>query len=233
MKGNIIIFLAAGTLLLMVPPVGAQNKYGLTPMDYSAYRQQVKVDPAHELIDLSRFIPGIVLDIRYATTDNFTGEMVYTLARAYARKPVAVALKKIQSELRKSGLGIKIYDAYRPYAATVRFFELMKGDTTYVASPYKGSRHNRGCALDLTLIDIASGKELVMPTPYDAMETASWPSAPVNDPVIRGNRSKLIAVMESHGFKVYVTEWWHYDFVGWDKFAVMDINFEELEPKKK
>ncbi len=211
--------------------VHAQNKYGLNPTKLAAYQASVAVNPEKELVSLSTFIPGIVLDVRYATTNNFTHAKIYNLARAYARKPVAEALKKAQAEFVKLGYGIKVYDGYRPYSATVKFYEIMKGDTTYVANPYKGSRHNRGCALDITLVDLKTKKELKMPTAWDAMEKDSWPTADIKDAEARKNRDLLIRVMEKNGFKVYVTEWWHYDFVGYEKFEVMDIDFEELEKK--
>jgi D-alanyl-D-alanine dipeptidase len=216
-------------ILLLVPVwANAQNKYGLKAMKLEEYNQSVKSNPDNELINLAEFIPGIVLEIGYATTHNFTGKKIYTMARAYARKPVAEALKRIQADLKKQGLELKIFDGYRPYSATVMFYETYH-DTTYVASPYKGSRHNRGCALDLTLIDSKTGKELQMPTEWDSFKKEAWPSTPVADPVIRKNRKTLIDAMEKHGFKVNSSEWWHFDFVGWQKFAVMDIDFEELE----
>jgi D-alanyl-D-alanine dipeptidase len=205
----------------------AQNKYGLKAMTLDEYKASVKVNPEKELIDLEKFVPGLVMDIRYATTNNFTGEKIYNMAKAYARKPVADALKKIQAELKPKGLGIKMFDAYRPYKATVRFYEVYK-DTTYVASPHRGSRHNRGCALDLTVIDLKTGKELQMPTEYDSFKKEAWPSTPVTDPTIRKNRQLLIDVMEKNGFKVNGSEWWHYDFKGWKNFEVMDIDFEQL-----
>ena len=206
---------------------GAQYKYGLTPMTRSAYLQSVKTDPARELIDLEKYVPGIVLDIRYATTNNFTGEKIYEQPKAYARKPVADALQRIQADLKEQGLGLKIFDAYRPYRATVKFYEVY-GDTTYVASPYRGSRHNRGCAIDLTLIDLRTGKELKMPTGYDSFKKEAWPSTPVRDPEARKNRQLLISAMEKHGFRVNSSEWWHFDFIGWKKFEVLDIDFSEL-----
>ena len=206
----------------------AQNKYGLKAQTFAGYKSSLHAAPQKALIDLEKFIPALVLDIRYATTNNFTGEKIYNLAKAYARKPVAEALKKIQGELKAQGLGIKLFDAYRPYKATVKFYEVYR-DTTYVASPYRGSRHNRGCALDLTVIDLKTGKELKMPTEYDSFKKEAWPSTPVTDPVIRKNRQLLINVMEKHGFKVNSSEWWHYDFKGWKNFEVMDIDFEELE----
>ena len=234
-KSSLIISVALGCmrilfLLLVLFSTNAysQYTYGLQPVPYEAYMQSVSANPQNELINLQRYIPGIVLDIRYATTNNFTGEKIYNLSRAYARKPVAEALKKAQAEFANHGVGIKIYDAYRPYAATVKFYEVYR-DTTYVASPYRGSRHNRGCAIDMTLIDLKTGDELKMPTEFDSFRREAWPSTPVNDPSIKKNRDLIIAVMQKHGFKVNASEWWHFDFTGWQKFEVLDIAFEELE----
>lgn len=223
MKTAGLIILCACSLNLF-----AQNKYGLTAMKLEEYKKSVVANPENELINLEKFVPGLELEIRYATTNNFTGNKIYNLARAYARKPVAESLKKIQADLKKQGLALKIFDGYRPYSATVMFYETYH-DTTYVASPYKGSRHNRGCAMDLTIIDLKTGKELPMPTEYDSFKKEAWPTTPVADPVIRQNRKTLIDAMEKYGFKVNASEWWHFDFVGWQKFAVMDIDFEELE----
>src|SRR5258706_3418851 len=207
------------------------QNYGLHASTFTEYMASLKSNPEKELIELKNVIPGIVLDIRYATKNNFTGAKVYSLAKAYARKPVAEALKKAQADFHQLGYGIKIYDAYRPYSATIKFFEIMKGDTTYVASPYKGSKHNRGCALDITLIDLTTKEELKMPTAYDSPVKESWPSTPVDDPLIRKNRETLISVMERNGFRVYEAEWWHFDFISWEKFDVMNIDFEALEKR--
>ncbi|MDZ4714259.1 MAG: M15 family metallopeptidase [Cytophagales bacterium] len=225
MKKLLMAFILLPAILL------GQNKYGLTPTTYKAYRAGLSTAPDNELVDLEQAIPGIVLDIRYATTNNFTGKRIYTLAKAFTRKPVAAALKSAQQEFNKLGYGIKIYDAYRPYKATVMFYETYH-DTTYVASPYRGSRHNRGCALDMTIVDRKTGKELEMPTAFDSFQKEAWPSTPVKNPIIRKNRDVLIAVMERNGFKVNASEWWHFDFIGWQKFNVMDIDFEELENKE-
>ncbi|MBT1709928.1 M15 family metallopeptidase [Fulvivirgaceae bacterium PWU5] len=214
--------------LLPLLAVAQKNKYGLNPTGLEAYKVSVKENSAKELIDLEKLIPGLVLDIRYATTNNFTGERIYTLAKAYARKPVAEALKRAQAALKDKGLGIKVFDAYRPYKATVKFYEVYH-DTTYVASPYKGSRHNRGCAIDMTLIDLKTGQELKMPTGYDSFQKAAWPTTPVKDPEVRKNRALIIEVMKQQGFKVNGSEWWHFDFIGWTKYDVLDIDFEELQ----
>ena len=217
--------------LLLVGTTLAQNKYGLRVTNLAEYRTSLNAAPEKELIDLEKHIPSLVLDIRYATTNNFTGEKIYNLARAYARKPVADALKAAQKEFATHGVGIKIYDAYRPYKATVKFYELYK-DTTYVASPYRGSRHNRGCAIDMGLIDLKTKQELKMPTEFDSFRKEAWPTSPVKDPEAKKNRDLIISVMEKNGFKVNASEWWHFDFVGWKKYEVLDIDFEELTPPK-
>jgi D-alanyl-D-alanine dipeptidase len=208
----------------------AQHKYayGLTPTSYTQYKQSVIKNPQKELINLEKLIPNIVLDIRYATTNNFTKEKIYNLARAYARKPVAESLKRAQEELNKKGLGIKIFDGYRPYSATVKFYEVYH-DTTFVASPYRGSRHNRGCALDITIIDLKTKQELKMPTGYDTFVKEARPTYPIKDEEAKRNRELLISVMSKQGFKVNASEWWHFDFIGYKNYEVLDIDFEELE----
>jgi D-alanyl-D-alanine dipeptidase len=219
------IYIVLGMLLAITTQ--AQYKYGLKVTNLKEYQTSIKQNPKKELIDLEQYIPGIVLDIRYATTNNFTGEKIYNLAKAYARKPVADAVKRAQAELQKQGLGIKIFDAYRPYKATVKFYEVYK-DTTYVASPYRGSRHNRGCAIDMTIINLKTGEELKMPTGYDSFQKEAWPKTPIKDPEARKNRALIIQVMEKQGFKVNSSEWWHFDFIGWRNYEVLDIDFEEL-----
>jgi D-alanyl-D-alanine dipeptidase len=225
MRQHFIIFLC-----LTLSAASAQTKYGLKATNFKEYVESVNADRKKELVDLEKVVPGIKLDIRYATSNNFTGERIYTLAKAYARKPVAESLQRIQADLKPLGLGLKVFDAYRPYKATVKFYEVY-GDTTYVASPYRGSRHNRGCAVDLTLIDLKTGDELKMPTGYDSFSKAAWPSTPVQDVEVRKNRTLLINAMQKHGFRVNSSEWWHFDFIGWKKYEVLDIDFEELEPK--
>ena len=219
-------FLFSGILIIQVACSG--NKYGLeVPQDPEYYLSVVEKNPNHELVDLETYIPGIALDIRYATTNNFTGTQVYSIPKAFARVPVAEALKRIHEELDTQGLGLKIYDAYRPYRATVQFYETYE-DTTYVASPYRGSRHNRGCAVDLTLVDRETGEELLMPTAYDDFTERAHADYPLEEGEAKANRDLLISIMEKHGFKVYRYEWWHFDFEGWEEFELLDISFEDL-----
>lgn len=179
------------------------------------------------MLDIASEIPGIALDIRYATTNNFTGVVMYPEARAFARKPVVEALKNVQAELNAQGLGLKIYDAYRPYATTLKFYEVYP-DTNYVAAPWKGSRHNRGCAIDLTIIELQSGAELELPTPYDDFTEKAWHKYSELSEEALKNRALLKDVMTRHGFEIFDSEWWHYDFSGWKSYELMDLSFEEL-----
>ncbi len=193
-----------------------------------AYKQSVSNDGSKELLDLEKCIEGIVLDIRYATDNNFTGEVIYESAKAYVRKPVAEALKKVQQELNSQNLGLKVFDAYRPYAATLRFYEVYP-DTNFVAAPWKGSRHNRACAVDITLVDMKTKKELPMPTKFDDFSEKANPSyQDLPDDVIE-NRKMLVEVMAKHGFSVYPSEWWHFDYHGWEDYELMDLSLSELE----
>ena len=210
-----------------------RNPYGLEIINtYEGYLESVAADPDMELVDLSTFIPGVVLDIRYATENNFTGTQIYTSPEAYARRPVAEALLAIQEELATRGLGLKIFDAYGPYAATLYFYEVYQ-DTVFVASPTKGSNHNRGFAVDLTIINLETGEELEMPTEFDEFtEVAAAGYMDLPDLVIY-NRTLLFDIMVRHGFTPYDGEWWHFNYSKErDKYPIMDIPFEELDLKK-
>ncbi|MDB5088288.1 MAG: D-alanyl-D-alanine dipeptidase [Mucilaginibacter sp.] len=196
-------------------------------MGLKTYRQEIKQNPDSRLVEIKKYIPEIVLDIRYATTNNFTHHRMYPQARAFVRLPVVMALKDVEADLKTRGLGLKIYDAYRPYAVTEKFYEVTP-DTNFVADPRKGSKHNRGCAIDLSLIDLKTGKELDMPTGFDSFSRkagANYPDLPQQE---IANRELLKSVMQAHGFRVIATEWWHYDFNGWAKYPLLDIPFAAI-----
>lgn len=220
-------------LLFVSMQLSAQTKseYGVEVIeDVSTYQAQVEENPKMQLVNL-KDLEGVYFDIRYATKNNFVGEVVYPSPDAFARKQVAEALQKANSIFAKKGLAIKIFDAYRPYSATVQFYELVE-DTTYVASPYSGSRHNRGCAIDLTLVSIESGEDLNMPTSYDHFTEKAHPTFMDLEEEQINNRQLLIEVMESVGFKVYPYEWWHFDFIGWEDYPLMNLSFEELKQNR-
>ncbi len=206
----------------------SQNKYGLKVIHSEKdYQSTIRKHPQHELVEIQKAIPSVVLDIRYATTNNFMNEVMYAQPRAFARRPVVEKLKQIQQELAKKGYGLKIYDAYRPYTITKAFYE-KASDKNFVANPAEGSKHNRGCAVDITLVDLKTGKELPMPTAYDSFTPQASPTYEKLSPEIKKNRDYLISIMHSHGFKVVYNEWWHFDFNGWQNYDLMDIPFEKL-----
>lgn len=205
-------------------------KYGITPIyQIEEYNNQLNEHPEFELIDLTQLLDSCIVDLRYATTNNFTGEQIYPdNAVAYLRLPAAMALQSVEADLKKRNLGLVLFDAYRPYSATVKFYEVYH-DTTYVASPFTGSRHNRGCAVDITIYDLTSGEYLQMPTNYDDFTEKAGPFAILSDSIAASNRDTLISIMGRHGFEVYPSEWWHFDFQSWEKYPLLDLTFEDLE----
>ncbi len=227
MRKSIIFFFLALSLNSCAQK-NTQNPYGLTIVnDYKDYQAAYKLNPDNELIEIKKAIPSIVLDIRYATKDNFMGQIMYNEASAFARRPVVAQLKKIQAILKTKGYGLKIFDAYRPYAITVAFWE-KASDKRFVADPAKGSKHNRGCAIDLTLVDLKTGKDVPMPTPYDSFEPEAAPNYQNLPKEVIKNRDFLIATMQANGFKVINNEWWHFDFLSWQDYDLMDIPFKKL-----
>jgi len=193
------------------------------------HKKQVILNPNFAFLEIKKSIPSIVLDIKYATSNNFTGIAVYKTAKAYARKPVVFALEKVQQSLGKKGLGLKIYDAYRPYSVTVKFWNITALDKKdFVANPAKGSRHNRGCAVDVTLINLKTGQELEMPTPYDSFLDKAYADFSLLPDTVLQNRKILQDAMTSNGFNIYKYEWWHFDFKDWQSYDLMDIEFEKL-----
>lgn len=224
-----------GLLLLFVACQSANNSnpYGLEiTQTVSAYQQEIKNDPDNKLVNLKDHIPDIVIDMRYATANNFTGEEVYDYPAALVRKPVADALAGVQQSLSWQGLGLKIFDAYRPYAATLKFYDLI-GDTNFVAAPWHGSRHNRGAAVDVTLINLETGDELPMPTPFDEFSEKASPDYMDLPPDVLQNRAILLRIMAEFGFSVYPSEWWHFDYKGWERFGLMDLKIRDLVDAKE
>ena len=202
------------------------NQYGLAVVpDVATYERLAAADPDKRLVDVST-IPGVRVDVRYATEDNFMKRQLYPVARAYLRAPAAAALRAVKQYLEKQGLGLKVWDAYRPYRVTEAMWEPIR-DPDYVADPAKGSRHNRGAAVDVTLVD-QNGYELQMPTGYDDFTPrAAHDSTDVSRQALI-NRKVLREVMERHGFDPLPSEWWHYDFRGWERFELMDVSLSEL-----
>jgi D-alanyl-D-alanine dipeptidase len=155
---------------------------------------------------------------------------VYGRAACYLRPTVAAALARVQQDLRRRGLGLKVFDCYRPLSVQRRFWELVP-DERYVANPAKGSRHNRGAAVDLTLVD-RQGRELKMPTGFDDFSPRAHRDYRDLPKAVIRNRDTLERAMRRRGFVGLPTEWWHFDFQGWERFEVLDLPFEELSPPR-
>jgi len=173
------------------------------------------------IVNLTQNIPGLKTDVRYATTHNFTGQVLYASGTPYLVAEVAESLLTVQNELRNMGLQLLVFDGYRPLAVQKKMWKIYP-DSRYVANPVHGSRHNRGCAVDLTLAD-STGQPLVMPTGYDDFTekaNAGFRDLPAQQ---LANRALLKLVMEKHGFVGLKSEWWHFDFRGWRNYPVLDI----------
>lgn len=174
------------------------------------------------LIDLSEIDPRLKFDIRYAGSNNFMAKALYPVARALLQKPAAEALLRAHDRLRKQGYGLLIFDAYRPWSVTREMWDKHPHYRDYLADPLKGSRHNRGCAIDLTLYDLNTGKQVDMPSDYDEFTERAHPDYQGGSAASRQARDKLRAAMEAEGFKVYENEWWHFDFQGWERYPILN-----------
>jgi D-alanyl-D-alanine dipeptidase len=181
-----------------------------------------------ELVDLASFDAGFRFDLRYATPNNFVHATLYPVARAYLERDAAKALVEVQQELAKEGLGLKIFDAYRPLSVQQRMWDLIH-DERYVSNPaINMGRHTRGTAVDLTLVG-KDGHDLPMPTPFDDFtERAHRDAAGIPEDAAR-NSKKLEEVMLKHGFLPYPFEWWHFDFRDWKKHPPLDVPLEALK----
>jgi CubicO group peptidase (beta-lactamase class C family)/D-alanyl-D-alanine dipeptidase len=186
-----------------------------------------------DLVDLSRLDPAIKLDVRYATTDNFLGVPVYAGQRAFLQRPAAEALVRAHRRLGEQGYGLLIHDAYRPWYVTRVFWEATPEDKhVFVANPAQGSRHNRGCAVDLTLYRKADGEPVQMTGVYDEMSERSYPDFPGGTSEERSLRYVLRRAMEDEGFSVYEAEWWHFDYRDWPRYAIQNLTFEQLDAER-
>lgn len=186
-----------------------------------------------DLIELIKLDKTIKLDIKYATADNFVGKPVYPEARAFLQRPAAEGVVKVHKWLNKQGLGIVIYDGYRPWSITKLFWEVVPEDKRrFVAAPAKGSKHNRGCAIDLGIYDLKTGKAVPMPSGYDEFTERASPNYSGGTDEERNNRDKLIQLMQAHGFTVNANEWWHFDYNGWQEYAIYDISFADAAKSK-
>ncbi len=182
-----------------------------------------------DLVELVRLDPTIKLDIRYATTRNFLGAPLYTQARAFLQRPAAEAMVRAQRALTQLGYGLLIHDGYRPWYVTKMFWDATPAaQHEFVANPATGSRHNRGCAVDLTLYDLRTGRPIEMPGTYDEFSRRSYPQYEGGTSRQRWFRELLRTTMEAQGFIVYSAEWWHFDYKDWKLYRIGNATFEQL-----
>lgn len=181
------------------------------------------------LVELVKLSKSIKLDIRYATDNNFVGKKVYPEARAFLQRPAAEAVVRVHKKLKKQGLGLVIFDGYRPWAITKLFWEVTPDDKRkFVADPAKGSKHNRGCAVDLSIYNRKTGELIAMPSGFDEFTERASPDYTGGSDEERANRDLLRKLMEEEGFTVNANEWWHFDYKTWQDYAIYDIAFSDI-----
>lgn len=207
-----------GALLLIAPAVLLGQ-----PVEEGTFR-------ASDLVELVKLDSTVRLDIRYATADNFMGRAMYTQARAFLQRPAAEALRRAHRKLAPQGYGLLVFDAYRPWSVTKAFWDATPPEKrAYVANPNKGSRHNRGCAVDLSLYDLKTGSAVPMPSAYDDFTERAAADYPGGTPEQRRARKLLRNAMEAEGFRVNAEEWWHFDYKNWREYPILDLQFGEIQ----
>jgi len=186
-----------------------------------------------DLVELANLDPAIRLDIRYSTSNDFLGRAVYTQARAFLQRPAAEAMLRALNRLKPYGFGLMVHDGYRPWYVTKIFWDATPADgKIFVADPAQGSRHNRGCAVDLTLYDLKTDQPVEMTGLYDEMSPRSFPDYAGGTSIQRWHRDLLRWAMEAEGFTVFESEWWHFDYKDWREYALGNVPFEDLNVPK-
>ena len=235
----LILSLALGHLVLaQAPPT--DSVFRITPLrPIPELREEaLKAQPPQEngdfrkpeLVELVKLDPTIKLEIRYATANNFLSTPLYTQARAFLQRPAAEALVRVNQALTKKGYGLLVHDGYRPWYVTKIFWDATPDDKKiFVADPLRGSMHNRGCAVDLTLYDLKTGRAVVMPSGYDEMTQRAFANYTGGTWEQKMRREVLRQTMEKEGFVVNPKEWWHFDYKDWQKYAILNVRFEDLK----
>ena len=204
------------------------NQYGLYVVTQKSDYKASARKPGYKMVDIKKIIPTLIIDLRYAGKNNFVQARLYPSTRAaYLREKAARQLDFVQQILKKNGLGIKIFDAYRPYSITEKMWLLVQDDR-YAADPKKGSGHNRGVAVDLTLVDLKTKKEISMGTGFDNFSDTAHHEFKQLPKFVLQNRLLLKSVMEQFGFKALDTEWWHYSLPNANQYDLLDIPFKDL-----
>ena len=231
--------LVSGLLWLAIAGHAQETSFRIVPLHpvEELRREALTANPPEEhgkfrstdLVELVTLDPTIKLDVRYATSNNFLGTPVYTQARAFLQRPAAEAVARASAKLRPLGYGLVVHDGYRPWYVTRMFWDATPAhQKQFVADPKEGSKHNRGCAVDLSLYDLKTGAEVVMPSGYDEMTNRAYAHYPGGTDEERERRSLLRKAMVAEGFLVNPTEWWHFDYKDWKQYPIGNVRFEDL-----
>ena len=222
-----VAFGLAALPLVGCAPLGPDPDVLFIPANKAA---ALKPDDPKRLLELVQLDPAIKLDMRYATANNFTGRILYDEARAFLAAPAALAVARASKAAQADGFGLTIYDAYRPWRITKKLWDAtpVGPKKEYVANPKRGSKHNRGCAVDLTLHDLQTGKLVEMPTGFDDFSEKAHRDYMGASAAAISNRARLARYLKAEGFVGLSNEWWHFDFNGWEQFPVMDIPFSKI-----
>jgi zinc D-Ala-D-Ala dipeptidase len=214
--------------LLLVPLAACDRSPDAAPETQPEPKSQQPVDP-RALVELFALDPSIKLDIRYATSNNFTGQVLYSEARAFMVGAAATALLRAHGAAQAEGYGLTIFDAYRPWRITKKLWDATpKSKRNYVANPKEGSRHNRGCAVDLSLHDLRDGALVDMPTGFDDFSARAHRNFKGASATALANRERLERYMVAAGFRPMSNEWWHFDFIGWENYPILDMPFDAI-----
>lgn len=236
MKLQNIIIMLASAFLLGTNRSAAQlantlpiNEFGLTIVNNTIdFKASAKQDSLKQMVAIDKYVTNIKTDFVYATANNFTHQILYNKPRVYLRLAAAKALQAVANNLKTKGLGLLIYDAYRPYSVTKTMWQIVPDDR-YAANPAKGSGHNRGIAVDLTLYNLKTGLPLPMPTPFDDFTEKAHHNYMQLDSVVLANRQLLKTAMEQQSFKALDTEWWHYYLPNASKYELLDFDFKQMK----
>lgn len=212
----------------------SKNEFGLVVFDkIIQYNYSVKQDSLKQFWSLKKHVPNIIFDWKYATENNFTKQVLYKNPDAFMRMEAVLSLQKVATELSQKGYGLKVFDAYRPYSVTKKMWQVVPDDR-YAANPAKGSGHNRGAAIDLTLYNLNDGKELEMPTPFDDFTEKAHNNYMQLTPQVLKNRAILNTTMTKYGFVALDTEWWHFYLPNAaQRFELLDLDFKTLQKISK
>jgi zinc D-Ala-D-Ala dipeptidase len=220
-KGRLALFLPGVLAIFLFSCAPRQGP----PVETGSFREA-------DLVELTTLDPTIHLDIRYATSNNLVGRPVYEEARAFLQRPAAEAVVRANQALRAQGYGLLVFDGYRLWSVTKIFWDVTPPENRkFVADPKVGSKHNRGCAVDLSLYDLRTGLEVEMPSPFDEMSDRASPTYAGGTPAQRERRDLLSAAMVREGFLIEPDEWWHFDYKDWKDYRILDIPFRDIGKK--